>query len=53
MVIWDAATDIEIVEFPESRGTPFFSPDGSKLACIGEKLTIRSVDPPESKPVPP
>jgi WD40 repeat protein len=50
--ILDASNGGEILELPESSGTPIFSPDGLKVACVGEKLAIRSADPPESTPDP-
>jgi predicted Zn finger-like uncharacterized protein len=53
LVIRDASTGNEILELTDCSGTPIFSPDGLKLACVGERLTIRSADPPGSSLAPP
>ena len=51
LVIRDATTGNEILELPESAGTPDFSPDGLKLASVvGQHLTLRFADPSDSRP---
>ncbi len=52
LVIRDAATGSEILAIQGTAGAPVFSPDGRKLACIGDRLTVRFADPTPSDPVP-